>query len=170
VNLTQHSYFNLSGQDAGPTLDHVLQLNASRYLPVDEQLIPTGELAAVAGGPMDFTSPKPIGRDIAAAGGYDHCYLVDAAGESMPLIAAAHDPASGRRLEIRGTQPGVQLFTADGMDIAGGKGGVHYRGHGGFCLETQHLPDTPNRPEFPSTLLKPGETYHHQAVWAFTTA
>jgi len=160
VNLTNHSYWNLAGR--GTILDHGLMLAARRYTPVDADLIPAGQIAAVAGGPMDFTVPKPIGRDLRQLPGdpqgYDHNYVLD--GTGLALAARVEESASGRRLEIFTDQPGVQFYSGNFLDGSlTGKNGVVYPRHGGFCLETQHYPDSVNQPHFPSTILHPGETY-----------
>ena len=147
-------------------------LNADRYLPADDGLMPTGELKAVGGTPMDFTQPKTIGSRIAQVkGGYDHCYVLNKTqGEKAPTLAArVFEPASGRVMEVYTTQPGVQLYTANGLDGSLASGGVAYGRHAGLCLETQHYPDSPNHPEFPSTLLKPGERYEQLTIHKFRT-
>jgi aldose 1-epimerase len=165
VNMTNHSYFNLAGQ--GDILGHELQLSCTRYLEIDKDTLPTGRILE-ARGPMDFSAPKALGADMAAMGmGYDHCYVIDRRGSGLVQAARVRDPASGRSLTVRSTQPGVQLYTGNYLNQSGGKGGKTYGHHAGFCLETQHFPDSPNRPEFPSSLLRPGEEYRETAVYAF---
>ena len=178
MNLSQHSYFNL-GAGATDVLGHELKLNASRFTPVDEGLIPTGELRAVEGTPFDFRVPTSIGariavqdRQLALAGGYDHNFVLDRADDdSLVLAALVMDPRSRRTLEVRTTQPGIQFYSGNFLDgHITGKNGRRYEHRSGFCLETQHFPDSVNQPDFPSTVLRPGETYTEETVYAFGIA
>lgn len=168
VNLTNHNYWNLAG--AGTIWDHELKLAATRYLPVDSTAIPTGELAAVAGTPFDFADFTPIGKRLNDVGGtpigYDHCYAIDGEAGRLRLAAVVRDPVSGRKMEIQTTEPGIQFYSGNFLDGTGISG--NYPQYSGFCLETQHFPDSPNRPEWPSTILKPGEQYYHKTVHTFS--
>ena len=176
LNLTNHSYFNLSGEGSGNILNTVLTLDAHKFTPIDAGLIPTGVLEPVAGTPMDFTRPTVIGtrihdkdQQLAYAGGYDFNYVLDSGGGKLALAAEAYDPASGRRLRISTTQPGIQLYTGNFLsDAIRGKGGHTYGKHAGFCLETQHFPDSPNQANFPTTELKPGQRYQQTTVLQFS--
>ncbi len=177
VNLTQHAYFNLGGHDAGDVLGHELFLNAVAFTPVDRSLIPTGEIRPVQETSFDFTTPRQIGAAMAAGdeqlgigGGFDHNFVLDGRvpGEAT-LAARVHDPASGRTLEILTTEPGIQFYSGNGL--AGGppgKGGCRYSRYDAFALETQHFPDSPNQPRFPSTIVRPGGEYRSTTVWRFS--
>lgn len=178
INVTQHTYFNLKGEGQGTILDHKLMLNAKTFTPVDESLIPTGEMPAVAGTPFDFTTAKAIGRDIDQQNeqlvfglGYDHNWILNKDGKEgeLSLAAQVHEPSSGRVMEIYTTEPGIQFYCGNFLDgRLKGKSGKPYVHRGGFCLETQHFPDSPNQPNFPSTILKPGETYESKTVFKFS--
>ena len=171
VNLTNHSYFNLSAGKDSTVLDHVLKLDADKYTPVNDQLIPTGQIANVKGTPLDFTTPKPIGKDMGSVkGGFDHNWILNKKGNEIQEAATVYDPGSGRYMEVLTTQPGIQFYSGNFLngDLQLTKEGQIYIPHSGLCLETQHYPDSPNEPSFPNTILRPGETYKQTTVYKFS--
>jgi len=172
LNLTNHCYFNLSAGADSTILDHELMLKADKYTPVDATLIPTGKIDDVKGTPMDFTTSKKVGKDIASVtGGYDHNWVINRSGNDLELIGSVYHAGSGRYMEVFTTQPGIQFYTGNFLDgtLKNTRDGMKYVKHAALCLETQHFPDSPNQPSFPNTILKPGEIYHHTTVYKFST-
>lgn len=170
VNLTNHCYFNLSAGKQNTILDHEVMLQAEKFTAVDSLLIPTGQLPDVKGTPMDFTTPKKIGAELAAVkGGYDHNWVLKRKGKDLEKIATAYDASSGRFMEVFTTEPGLQFYTGNFLDgTLKGKQQQKYQQHAGFCMETQHFPDAPNQPSFPNTIVKPGESYRSLTYYRFS--
>ena len=176
LNISQHSYFDLAGEGSGDILGHELMLNADHFTPVNKTLIPTGEIRSVHGTPLDFTKPTAIGarindnyEQLVVGHGYDHNFVINRKGDGLTLAARVREPNSGRVLEVYTTQPAVQFYSGNFLDgTITGKHGHVYKARDGFCLETQHYPDSPNHPDFPSTIVRPGKTFHSQTVFKFS--
>ncbi len=176
LNISQHSYFDLAGEGSGDILGHELMLNADHFTPVNKTLIPTGEIRSVHGTPLDFTKPTAIGarindnyEQLVVGHGYDHNFVINRKGDGLILAARVREPNSGRVLEVYTTQPAVQFYSGNFLDgTITGKHGHVYKARDGFCLETQHYPDSPNHPDFPSTIVRPGKTFHSQTVFKFS--
>jgi aldose 1-epimerase len=169
INLTNHSYYNLAG--GGDILGHILVLHASRYTEPDDSLTPTGRILPVAATPLDFRRPAAVGGRIGelSIGGYDHNFVIDGSADELALAAQVYEPVSGRAMDVRTTEPGVQLYTGNFLNGIQGKDGAAYARHTALCLETQHFPDSVHQPAFPSTILRPGETYRQITEMAFST-
>lgn len=178
VNLTNHTYFNLTGGAKRDILDHVVTLYADKFIPIDQTLIPTGKLQPVAGTPFDFTKPTVVGArindstdtQIKYGGGYDHGWVLNGTGDSLKLAATVYEPTSGRVMEVRTTQPAIQFYTGNFLDgSVTGREGFPYKKRYALCLETEHYPDSPNQPNFPTTVLRPGETYKTTTIYQFSS-